>query len=311
MRFVFNHIFFLVITLLVVSFIVFILTQLTPVDAARAKLGAFATAEQVQILTHQLGLDRPVLERYIEYMGNILQGDLGQSLHFGVPVSEIIFRRLGNTLILAAISFAIIVPLSIFLGITAGMREGSLLDRGILLVATFLTSLPEFVTGVILLSIFVISLGILPGISPLSSDGNWSIALQFVLPVATIVIYDTGYIVNMIRASMIEVMRRPFIRTAVLKGMPFRQVVTNHALRNAMLNPVTVIFLQINYLISGVVVVETIFGYPGFGRMMLEAALNKDIVLLEAGALVAVFVAVSTQIFGDLVLTVLDPRIRT
>ena len=310
-RFWLKNFSFLCITLIVVSFIVFCLTQLSPVDAARAKLGAFATAEQVEHLTHELGLDRPVLERYAEYIGGVLSGDLGQSLHFGVPVSEIIFERLGNTLTLAAISFSIIVPLSVFLGMVSGMREGSFLDRSILVLSTFFTSLPEFATSVTLLSIFVVGMGVLPGLSLMEPDDNWSIAQQFVLPVATIVLFDTGYVVNMVRASMIEVMQQPFIRTAILKGVSFRRVVTVHALRSAMLNPVTVIFLQINYLISGVVVVETVFGYPGFGRMMLEAALNKDIALLEAGALVAVFVAVSTQILGDLTLTVIDPRIRT
>jgi peptide/nickel transport system permease protein len=128
--------------------------------------------------------------------------------------------------------------------------------------------------------------------------------------VAVIVLFDSGYVVSMIRASMIEVMQRPYIRTAVLKGMSFRRVVVRHALRNAMINPITVILLQINYLISGVVVVETVFAYPGFGRMMLEAALFKDIALVEVGALVAVGVAVMTQILGDLAYMLLDPRIR-
>jgi len=132
-----------------------------------------------------------------------------------------------------------------------------------------------------------------------------------VLPVAVIVLFDAGYVVSMIRASMIEVMQRPYIRTAVLKGMSFRRVVMRHALRNAMINPVTVILLQINYLISGVVVVETVFAYPGFGRMMLEAALFKDIALVKVGALVAVSVAVLTQILGDLAYMLLDPRVRT
>jgi len=131
------------------------------------------------------------------------------------------------------------------------------------------------------------------------------------LPVAVIVLFDAGYVVSMIRASMIEVMQRPYIRTAILKGLTFREVVVRHALRNAMINPITVILLQINYLISGVVVVETVFAYPGFGRMMLEAALFKDIALVEVGALVAVGVAVLTQIAGDLAYRLLDPRIRT
>ncbi|PYM45679.1 MAG: ABC transporter permease, partial [Candidatus Rokuibacteriota bacterium] len=159
-------------------------------------------------------------------------------------------------------------------------------------------------------SVFVVALGWLPGTATLVAGGGWSVASQLVLPVAVIVLFDAGYVVSMIRASMIEVMQRPYIRTAVLKGMSFRRVVVRHALRNAMINPITVILLQINYLISGVVVVETVFAYPGFGRMMLEAALFKDIALVEVGALVAVGVAVMTQILGDLAYMLLDPRIR-
>ena len=171
-------------------------------------------------------------------------------------------------------------------------------------------SVPEFALGVFLASVFVVALGWLPGTATLVAGGGWSVASQLVLPVAVIVLFDAGYVVSMIRASMIEVMQRPYIRTAVLKGMSFRRVVVRHALRNAMINPVTVILLQINYLISGVVVVETVFAYPGFGRMMLEAALFKDIALVEVGALVAVGVAVMTQILGDLAYMLLDPRIR-
>ncbi|MBV8916092.1 MAG: ABC transporter permease, partial [Acetobacteraceae bacterium] len=214
-------------------------------------------------------------------------------------------------LILAAIAFAVIVPVSILLGMLAGMRESSPLDRLVLFFSTITASVPEFAMGVFLASVFVVGLGWLPGAATLTaSGGQWSIAQQLVLPVATIVLFDLGYLVSMIRASMVEVMQRPYIRTAALKGMRFRQVILGHALRNAMINPVTVMLLQINYLITGVVVVETVFAYPGFGRMMLEAALFKDIALIEVGALVAVFVAVLTQILGDLAYLMLDPRIR-
>jgi peptide/nickel transport system permease protein len=154
-------------------------------------------------------------------------------------------------------------------------------------------------------------LGWLPGTATLQAGGQWPIATQLVLPVAVIVLFDLGYVVAMVRASMVEVMRQPYIRTAVLKGMHFRRVVMSHALRNAMINPVTIILLQVNYLVTGVVVVESVFAYPGFGRMMLEASLYKDIALIEAGALVAVFIAVLTQILGDLAYMTLDPRIRT
>src|SRR6266850_1640533 len=309
-RFFLKHLLFLCLTLLVVSLIVFVLTEFTPGDVARKMLGAYATQEQVSILTKQMGLDRPVLVRYFEYIGHLASGDLGYSTRFKVPVSAIIFDRLAHTGMLAAIAFAIIVPLSMLLGIAAGMRESSRFDRAIMLFSTIVASIPEFALGVFLASIFVVWLGWLPGTATLVAGGGWSVATQLVLPVAVIVLFDSGYVISMIRASMIEVMQRPYIRTAVLKGMPFRDVILRHAVRNAMINPITVILLQINYLISGVVVVETVFAYPGFGRMMLEAALFKDIALVEVGALVAVGVAVMTQILGDLAYMLLDPRIR-
>ena len=310
MRFVAKHLLFLALTLLVVSFLVFTLNEFSPGAVARKLLGAYATQEQVDHLTRQLGLDRPVVVRYVEYVGKVASGDLGESTRFKAPVRDVIWRHLKNTALLAAIAFACIVPLSMLLGIAAGMRESSKLDRGILLFSTVIASIPEFALGVFLASIFVVWLGWLPGTATLVAGGGWSVASQLVLPVAVIVLFDSGYVVSMIRASMVEVMQRPYIRTAVLKGMRFRRVIIGHALRNAMINPVTVILLQINYLISGVVVVETVFAYPGFGRMMLEAALFKDIALVEAGALVAVFLAVSTNILGDLAYTLLDPRIR-
>ena len=154
--------------------------------------------------------------------------------------------------------------------------------------------------GVFLLAIFVVWLGVLPGTSPLRPDAGWPVWTQFVLPVLVVTLYDAGYLISMIRTSMVEVMRQPFIRTAVLKGMCFRHVVAKHALRNALIAPFTVILLQLNYLVSGLVVVETVFAYPGFGRMMLEAALAKDIAVIEAGTLVAVTVTMLTQLFGDL-----------
>ncbi len=308
--FLLKHLLYLCITLVVVSFLVFLMTEFSPGDVARKILGAYATPEQVAILNKEMGLERPVVVRYLEYVGRLLHGDLGFSTRFKVPVSAIVFDRLANTGLLAAIAFAVIVPLSMLLGIAAGMRESSPLDRVVLLFSTVTASIPEFAMGVFLASVFVVSLGWLPGAATLNPSGNWSIAQQLALPVATIVLFDLGYLVSMIRASMVEVMQRPYIRTAALKGMPFRQVILGHALRNAMISPVTVMLLQINYLITGVVVVETVFAYPGFGRMMLEAALFKDIALIEVGALVAVFVAVLTQILGDLAYLTLDPRIR-
>jgi peptide/nickel transport system permease protein len=300
----------IVLTLLAVSFLVFALNEMSPGDVARKLLGPYATQEQVDLLNRQMGLDRPLLVRYAEYIWKVAQGDLGQSLVYRQPVAAVLWDRLGNTLLLAAVCFAVIVPFSILLGILAGMRERSPLDRGISVFSSICASIPEFAMGVFLLAIFVVWLGVLPGTSPLRATAEWPVWMQFVLPVLVVTLYDAGYLISMIRASMVEVMRQPFVRTAVLKGMPFRQVVTRHAMRNALITPFTVILLQLNYLVSGLVVVEMLFAYPGFGRMMLEAALAKDIAVVEAGALVAVSVTMLTQVLGDIGYMKLDPRIR-
>jgi len=190
------------------------------------------------------------------------------------------------------------------------MREKSFLDRSVSVFSSITASIPEFAMGVFLIAIFVVALGWLPGTSPLRADSGWPVWTQFIMPVLVVTLYDAGYLISMIRSSMVEVMRQPYIRTATLKGMSFRQVVGGHAMRNALIAPFTVILLQLNYLVSGLVVVETVFAYPGFGRMMLEAALAKDIAIIEAGTLVAVSVTMLTQLFGDLGYMALDPRIR-
>jgi peptide/nickel transport system permease protein len=300
----------LVFTMLVGSALVFAAFEFTPGQVATKVLGPFSTQDQRDRLMEELGLNRPVYERYIEWLGNTLTGDLGYSTLYKIPVNDIIWDRLGNTLLLAAIAFAVMVPLSILLGITAGMREGSWLDRTISVGSIVTTSVPEFASGVFLASIFVIGLNWLPGTSSLDTGAGWSIAAQLVLPVTVMVLYDLGYVVRMVRASMVEVMMRPYIRTAILKGLTFRDVIMKHALRNAMIAPFTVILLQINYLITGVVVVEAVFAYPGFGRMLLDSALAQDVATVQAASLFAVFVSVATQISGDIGYMMLNPRIR-
>ena len=301
---------YLLLTMLAVSFAVFIVMELTPGQAARKILGPYATQEQVDLLTAEMGLSRPVLVRYAEWIGKISEGDFGYSILYQRPVAQILGDRLLNTGLLAAAAFLIIVPASIVLGVAAGMREATRLDRAISLVSIITTSIPEFVSAVFLVSIFVISLKLLPGVSTLDRSGRWGIASQLVLPVLVAVLYDLGYVVRMVRASMADVMTQNYVRTAVLKGMPFREVVIKHALRNALITPFTVILLQINYLVTGLVVVESLFAYPGFGQMVLAAGLNQDVATVEAAALVAVSINVATQIAGDIVYMLLNPRIR-
>jgi peptide/nickel transport system permease protein len=299
----------LLFTMLVVTFLVFTACELNPAKVARNILGPYATDNQVDILTKQLGLDQPFLYRYGQWLWHTLHGDFGYSNLYKLPVNQVIWDRLGNTAMLASIAFAIIVPLSVILGIAAGMREASKLDRTISILSIVTTSIPEFASGAFLSAVLVVWLGLLPGTSPLEG-GDWSIASQFVLPVSVMVLYDLGYVVRMVRASMVETMTRPYIRTAVLKGLTRRDVILKHAVRNAMITPFTVILLQINYLVTGVVVVEAIVAYPGFGRMMLDATLFKDIPIVEAGAMFAVFISVMTSILGDFAYMLLNPKIR-
>jgi peptide/nickel transport system permease protein len=190
------------------------------------------------------------------------------------------------------------------------MREGSTLDRTISIFSTVTTSIPEFGMGAILLTIFVVWLAVLPGTAPLETGTGWSIGAQLVLPVATLTAYYLGYLVRMVRASMVEVMTRPYIRTAVLKGLSFPDVVIKHALRNALITPFTAILLQLNFLFTSVVVVEAVFAFPGFGRMIVDAALYGDVHTVESASLFAVFVVVTSQIIGDFTYMLLNPRIR-
>ncbi len=249
----------------------------------------------------------PLYQRYIRWLGNAVVGDFGDSVRFRVPVGQILWPRLGNTGILALATMMVVIPLSLGLGVLAGMREGSKLDRIISVTSIVTTSVPEFASAVLISAVFVFYLDLLPGTSGMT-DG-FSI-VQLILPVMVLVLYDFGYVTRMTRASMAEVMTTHYIRTAVLKGLPYRTVIVRHALRNALIAPFTVIMLQINWLLSGVIVVEFFFAYKGFGALLLEASLNQDIFLIEACAMVAVFVAVGTQTLADLGYTYLNPRIR-
>ncbi len=310
----------LLFTMLVVSFLIFLTFELSSQNVAKTALGQFATKAQLDLYNKQHCLTDGFIDRYGAWLGvlpnchgevsGLLQGDFGESHLWRVKVNTFIWDRIGNTTLLALIAFAIIAPLSVVFGVAAGMREGSLVDRTISLASTITTSIPEFATGAFLATIFVVWLAILPGTAPLDSSGNWSIASQLVLPIATLTTYYLGYLVRMVRASMVEVMTRPYIRTAVLKGMSFPDVVIKHAMRNALITPFTAILMQLNFLFTSVVIVEALFAFPGFGRMIVEAALYKDLATVETASLFAVFVVVSSQIIGDFTYMLLNPRIR-
>ncbi len=294
-------------TMLVVSVLIFLLLEYDVQSVAVKVLGPYSTQQQREIWLEANGYNLPALTRYLNWLGSILQGDFGDSLRFRRPVSEVLWPRLANTALLGALTLGAVAVLGLGLGVLAGVNEGRLLDRIVSVTAVITTSVPEFASAVILSSVFVFWLGWLPGTSGMAAGFD---AWQLVLPVMVLVLYDFGYIARLTRASMAEVMRTNYIRTARLKGLSHWSVVTRHALRNALIAPYTVIVLQINWLLSGVIVVEFFFAYKGFGALLLEASLHQDLYLIQACALVAVFVAVASQALSDVGYVLLNPRLR-
>ncbi|CAN7171733.1 ABC transporter permease [Aminobacter sp. LjRoot7] len=238
----------------------------------------------------------------------ILQGDFGCSTKFKTPVATKLFPALGATGILMFWVLVTMVPISLLIGILAGMREGSRTDRTLSVASIATTATPEYVSGVIFTVIFASWLGWLNGSAASASQGITF--YNFTLPVMTLAIYGIGYIARMTRASMVEVMTQQYIRTARLKGLSFGNVVVKHALRNALIAPFTVIMLQFPWLLTGVVIVEVMFRYQGFGYTLVEAAGNNDIDLLLGCSLVSVFIVLITQLISDVGYAYLNPRIR-
>ena len=297
----------MLLTMFAVSIILFLLLEINIESVAIKVLGPYSLEAQRLIWLENNGYNEPLVIRYFIWLGNFLTGDFGTSTIYKIPVSEILWPRLWNTTILAFWVFVFLIPVSLVLGILSGMREGSKLDRSISVVSILTTSVPEFASTVFFSGVFVFSLQWLPGTSSMFDGFDWK---QLILPVLVLLVYDFGYVTRMTRASMAEVMTTHYVRTAILKGLPYRQVILKHALRNALIAPFTVLMLQINWLLSGVIVVEFFYAYKGFGALLLQAALRQDVFLIEACTMVAVFVVVLTQVFSDIAYTLLNPRIR-
>lgn len=249
--------------------------------------------------------------QYIPLQRGLLRGDPGVSFKDRRPVSEVLGRRLMNTLFLAGIAFIIVMPIALLLGLVAGLNEGRLIDRIFSVSSLVATATPEFASGVFLILIFATWLGWFPGAVVATDDrAIFENPQMLILPVLTLTLIELGYVLRITRASMVEVMRTNYIRTAVLKGLPQKRIIFKHALRNALMAPITIITLHINWLIGGIVVVEVLFGFPGMGRYVLDAALFKDVFAIEAAAMVLVVVAVGSQLIADIIYTYLNPRIR-
>jgi peptide/nickel transport system permease protein len=247
---------------------------------------------------------------FIPLKKGFIRGDPGISLRTGRPVGETIFTRLRNSLVLAGIAFVLVMPVALLLGMIAGLKEGSLKDRVLSIGGMMFSVIPEFATGIFLILIMAVWLKVVPGATVFGESAPWRRLDMLVLPVLTLTLVELGYILRITRASMVEVMKSPYIRTAYLKGLPYWRIVFKHAVRNALMAPITVIMLHVNWLMGGIVIVEVVFGYPGLGKYLLDSALFKDVNGLEAGAMILVLLAVGTQLVADIIYTFLNPRIR-
>ncbi|MDX1993395.1 MAG: ABC transporter permease [bacterium] len=290
-------------TLVGVTLLVFLILFLSPGDPAQMILGPRGTPEQVEALRQQLGLDRPVFEQYARWLGGVLAGNLGQSISARQPASTLIAAQMPYTLALALGAIVLIVVFAIPIGVFSAVRRNSLADRGLSAASMFLYSLPDFWLAIMLMLVFAIQLRWLP----ISGAASWQ---AVVLPALALGLPHVGTVSRLMRAEMIDVLGEPYIRTAYAKGMTQFGVNYVHALRNALSPIIVYIFLTIPWLLGGAVIVETIFAYPGIGRLMFQSILSRDLPVVQG---ILLLISTSTVIFnllGDFVTAQLDPRIR-
>ena len=309
-RFILRRIGLTLVTLVIVSMTVFAAAQLLPGDLGRTILGPYATKAQVDALNHQLGADKPLPVRYWNWAGDFVRGDWGTSPVQNVEVRPYVLGRFKNSLILAAFAFVLIVPLSITFGVVAALNYGKALDRFITITGLSVIALPEFVMGVFLIVVFAVQLGWFPVISQVPGTNPVDWFRQLLLPALPLMFVLFGYVSRMARAGTVDALQSDYARTAVLKGLPRRTVVRRHVLRNALLPTITVVAVQIGYLVGGLVVVESLFSYPGIGQLILTAATGHDLPTLEAAVLLIALVYTVANLLADVLYAVLNPRVR-
>ena len=310
-RFLLKRLGLALITLFLLSVFVFIGAQVLPGNVARRILGPFADQSAVENLNHQLGTDRPLLTQYWDWITSFFRGDLGDSLAYHVPVSSLIGDALVNSLKLAALAFILVVPIAILGGVIAALKRYRAIDRVITLGGLSLSVIPEFVTGIMLILVFALWLDVLPVSANAPDNADPLTQIKYLLlPAFTLVLVLFGYIARITRAGTIESLDSDYTRTAILKGLPRRTVVRRHVLRNSLLPTIAVVATQTGYLIGGLVVIETLFNYPGMGRLIFTAATQKDFPLLEAAVLIVGIVFLIANLAADLAYSLLNPRIR-
>ncbi len=311
-RFITRRIGLIIITLLVVSLAIFTFTELMPGDLAEMILGQDVTEEGLAKLREDLGLNRPAHERYLSWIGGMLQGDPGYSYSYSQAINEIVPRKLWHSAILAVFAFLVGTPTAVAAGIWAGVHPNTKLDRLVSMTGMVGISIPEFVTGVLLILLFSSALHLFPsssidillGANPLTRPDI------LVLPTLTLTAVLFAYIMRMTRANVIEAMQTDYVRTAILKGLPMRRVILRHVLPNAMLPTITIIATNFGWMLGGLVIVERVFGYPGIGQLLLRAIETHDIPLLEIVVLIIAATYAISNLVADLSYAALDPRVR-
>jgi peptide/nickel transport system permease protein len=301
-----------VVTLFIISLIIFLGFEALPGDTATAYLGQSATPESLAALREKFGLNAPAHERYLNWLGNAVRGDLGESFARRAPVSEIIGYRFRNTVVLSVAASVVGIPLAIVLGIMAGLSRDRWPDVTVSTVSIAGMTLPGFVTATVLIFVFAIRLEWFPAITLVSTNAPISELLpNIILPVITLTIIMVAHILRMVRTNVIDVMNSEYVQMAQLKGVSSRRIVFQHALPNAMLPTINIVALTLIWLLGGVAIIETVFNYPGIGRLLVNAIGDRDLVLVQGIALILAAVVIALNLGADLLTLVLNPRLRT
>ena len=298
-------------TLLIVSAVIFVITGWLPGDAAQEALGQSATPETVAALRAQYGLDKPPHVRYFNWLMGMLSGNLGQSFTASMPVAELIATRLPKSLILAAVTAAVSVPLALAIGIVSAMWRGTLLDRALNIATLSMVAVPEFLVATIAVLVFAVKL---QWLSALSNAVDVSTPTQFfrtyAMPVATLCFVVIAQMARMTRAAVIDQLSASYVEMAVLKGARPTRVALRHALPNAIGPIANAVALSLSYLLGGVVIVETIFNYPGIASLMVDAVSNRDMPVVQACAMIFCFAYLLLVLVADVVAILANPRLR-
>ncbi len=300
--------------LLGITIIVFLIMSLIPGDPATAILGAYATPENVAKINRDLGLDKSMVERYFIWLFNMLQGDFGRSYSLNRPVIDEVLERFNATLILAGTSFAICSVLGILAGVVSAARQYGLADKAITFTVLIGISVPSFFLGMMMILLFAVNLKWLPvsGMYAIYGGGGlWDLTKHLVMPALALSAVAMGVIARLARSAMLEVLRQDYIRTARAKGVPERRVIMGHALRAAMVSIIPVLGIQAGFVLSGSVYIEIVFQWPGAGRMLVEAILTRDLLLVQGGVVFIAACYVLFNILVDVAQSLLDPRIKT